>query len=174
MAVDSVTLHRPHQAGAITVKHLRPGSYPRPAVRRSLHTRRAPGKLLRLPFFARWSADELEHFARVAEPLRFDVGEALVCDGDRRVMFMILADGEAEVSRAGVFVRRLQAGEHAAELALVDGTPATADVTASVRSLVLALYDESFYNLLESIPSLGRELLIAYTRELRGPVCEHQ
>lgn len=176
MAVDSVSvsLHRPNRAGAITVSHLSPGWYDRPAVRRSLHTRRAPGELRRLPFFAGWSADELEHFARVAEPQRFDAGELLVSDGDCRVMFMILIEGEAEVSRADAFVRRLQAGEHAAELALMDGKPATADVTASVRSLALALYDESFHNLLESIPSLGRELLIAYTREFRGAVLEHQ
>jgi CRP/FNR family cyclic AMP-dependent transcriptional regulator len=138
-----------------------------------LHARLVPAELRALQSFSRWEEDELEHFTRVAVPMRFAAGEVLVSEGDSTVRLMVLAEGEAEVIRDSEVVRRLNAGQLAPELALLDGAPATATVIACSRVRILALIGPDFHNLLEIVPSLGRGLLIVFAHQLRSMVSEH-
>ena len=76
--------------------------------------------------------------------------------------------GDAEVRRGAQCVAHLGPGDHAGELALLDGSPTTADVVASGALEALLLHDRDFHNVLETCPSVGRRLLISLTSRLRS------
>jgi CRP-like cAMP-binding protein len=80
---------------------------------------------------------------------------------------LVLTAGEAEVSREGKAFLRLEPGDHAGEMSLLDGSPASATVVAISDVEALVLYQRDFDNLLETIPSLGRRLLASLARWVR-------
>jgi CRP-like cAMP-binding protein len=137
------------------------------ARRPPLHTRRSSGALKGVPFFAGWTDDELEHFERIVGRARFAAGDVLIREGEPGQAFLILVAGEAEVSQGGDSLRRLHAGDHAGEMALLDGSAASATVVASSDIEALTLYPRDFSNLLETIPSLGRRLLATLAHWVR-------
>lgn len=137
------------------------------ARRPPLHTRRSPSALKGVPFFEGWTDDELEHFERIAGRARFAAGDVLIREGEPGQAFLILVAGEAEVSQSGDSLRRLHAGDHAGEMALLDGSAASATVVASSDIEALLLYPRDFSNLLETIPSLGRRLLATLAHWVR-------
>ncbi|HLH67309.1 MAG TPA: cyclic nucleotide-binding domain-containing protein [Solirubrobacteraceae bacterium] len=106
----------------------------------------------------------------MATALPFEIGEPLIREGDARIGFMVLADGAAVVTRRGRFVRRLLPGLHAPELTLVDGQPATATVIAATPVQALTLQGRDFHALLDTVPSLARELVLGFASALRREV----
>jgi ATP-binding cassette, subfamily B, bacterial len=134
----------------------------------ALHLRRTDGDLARLAFFEGWPEDELEHFQRVATRSAFRQGDALIREGATGHSFTVLLAGEAEVSQDGRRIRTLRAGDHCGELALLDDLPASASVVASQPVEALLLSQDDFYNLLETVPSLGRRILRTLARWFRA------
>jgi len=132
-----------------------------------LHARHSSGALREFSFFDGWTDDELEHFERIVDRSRFAAGDTLIAEGQEGQAFVVLAAGEAEVSRGGKSIRRLHAGDHAGEMSLVDGSPASASVVASSDGEALVLYPREFENVLETIPSLGRRILATLARWVR-------
>lgn len=133
-----------------------------------LHARHSSGNLREFSFFEGWTDDELEHFERIADRATFAEGETLIQEGQSGHAFLILIAGEADVSQGGKPVRRLYPGDHAGEMAQLDGSPACAAVVARTRVEALLLYQRDFHNLLETIPSLGRRILATLARLFRG------
>jgi CRP-like cAMP-binding protein len=80
---------------------------------------------------------------------------------------LVLTAGEADVNRGGSALGRLEPGDHAGEMSLLDGSPASATVVATSDVEALVLYQRDFDNLLETIPSLGRRLLASLARWVR-------
>ena len=72
-----------------------------------LHDRRSTGALKSISFFEGWSDDELEHFERTMERLRFPAGDVLITEGQPGETFLVLTAGEADVRRGGESVARL-------------------------------------------------------------------
>ena len=132
-----------------------------------LHERHSDGALRRVSFFDGWTDDELEHFERIIDRARFQAGNVLITEGRSGQAFLVLTAGEAEVSREGKAFLRLEPGDHAGEMSLLDGSPASATVVAISDVEALVLYQRDFDNLLETIPSLGRRLLASLARWVR-------
>jgi CRP-like cAMP-binding protein len=132
-----------------------------------LHARHSTGALKASPFFEGWTEDELEHFERIAERTRFAAGEVMIREGQPGQAFLILITGTAEVSQGGEPLRRLAAGDHAGEMALLDDSATSATVVARSDVEALVLHRRDFLNLLETIPSLGRRILATLAHWLR-------
>lgn len=134
-----------------------------------LHTRHSTGDLRGLSFFEGWTDDELEHFERIVDRASFAPGDVLIRQGRSGHAFFILTAGEAEVARDGVSLRLLHQGDHAGEMALLDDSPASANVVASTAVEAVLLHPRDFHNLLETLPSLGRRVLATLTSWFREP-----
>jgi CRP-like cAMP-binding protein len=132
-----------------------------------LHTRHSTGDLRNLAFFDGWTDDELEHFERIVDRVPFAAGGVMIREGEAGQALLILVAGEAEVRRGDEALRRLHPGDHAGELSLLDEAPASATVVATSDVEALLLYRQDFYNLLETIPSLGRRILATLARWFR-------
>jgi CRP/FNR family transcriptional regulator, cyclic AMP receptor protein len=132
-----------------------------------LHSRHSSGALRSSSFFEGWTDDELEHFERIVDRVKFDAGEVLIREGQPGQAFLILISGEAEVSQRGESLRRLHAGDHAGEMALLDRSSASATVVARSPLEALVLDQRDFDNLLETVPSLGRRILATLARWFR-------
>jgi CRP/FNR family transcriptional regulator, cyclic AMP receptor protein len=137
------------------------------AHRLRLHARHSSDALRGAPFFQGWTDDELEHFERIVYHVRFQTGDALIREDAPGQAFLIILEGEAEVSQHGRPLRHLYPGDHAGEMALIDDSAASATVVARSDVEALALYPDDFHNLLETIPSLGRRILSTLARRFR-------
>lgn len=132
-----------------------------------LHARHSTGDLKSFSFFEGWTDDELEHFERIVDRASFVAGDLLIQEGESGQAFLVLVAGDAVVRRGGESLRRLHPGDHAGELSLLDGGSASATVVATSDVEALLLYQQDFYNLLETIPSLGRRILATLARWFR-------
>jgi CRP-like cAMP-binding protein len=134
----------------------------------ALHSRHSTETLRSLSFFDGWTDDELEHFERIAGSASFAAGDVLIREGESGHQFLILTAGEAEVTQDGEPLVRLHPGDHAGEMALLDGSPAAATVVARTDVDALVLDQRDFANVLETIPSLGRRILATLAHWLRA------
>jgi CRP-like cAMP-binding protein len=132
-----------------------------------LHARHSTGDLRSFSFFEGWNDDELEHFERIVDRMRFATGHVVIRERQSGHALVILTAGEAEVTRDGARLGLLRAGDHAGEMALLDNSPASATVVARTDVEALVLDQRDFHNLLETIPSLGRRILATLTRWYR-------
>ena len=71
------------------------------------------------------------------------------------------------VSKDGEVAAELGPGQHFGELALLDGGPRTATVTAASDMTVLVLSKPAFNAVLDEIPTLAHKLLVSTARRLR-------
>lgn len=124
-------------------------------------------QLSRIPLFAGCSDRDLEHLAHAADRIRLPEGTLLTRQGDiGREAFVILA-GSAAVDRDGQRVAEIGPGDVVGELALLDGGPRSATVTATSDIEALVLTRPAFTAVLDEIPTLAHRLLVTLARRLR-------
>lgn len=124
-------------------------------------------QLSRIPLFAGCSDRDLEHLARAADRVRLPEGTRLTRQGDiGREAFVILS-GSADVDRDGERVAEIGPGDVVGELALLDGGPRSATVTATSDIETLVLTRPAFTAVLDEIPMLAHRLLVTLARRLR-------
>lgn len=124
-------------------------------------------KLADIPFFKGWTGDELAQIDRVAEYVSYQAGEQLIKQGTTGYEFIVILEGEVDVSIDGEVVATLGAGDHVGEMALLDGSPRNATVVAKGDVRALLVGAREFRGLVELVPSLDRKLLISLTQRLR-------
>jgi CRP-like cAMP-binding protein len=125
--------------------------------------------LLRLvPLFAGMSERSFEAIAGVASEVAFGVGDEIVHQGDPGAAFFIIVGGRARVDRDGRSIRELGPGDFLGEIALVDGSPRTATVTALEPIAALTVQRADFLHLYESLPVFRLEILNALTQRIRA------
>ncbi len=71
------------------------------------------------------------------------------------------------MSREGNVIATIGAGDHFGELALLDGGPRTATVTATTDLDLLVLGQRQFLGLLEELPALSRKMLATLAGQVR-------
>ncbi len=124
-------------------------------------------QLAGLPLFSACSGRDLQRLAGAADELDVAAGTELTTQGTvGREAFVIIA-GTAQVSKDGRAAAELGPGDHFGEMALLDGGPRTATVTALTDMTVLVLSKPAFNAVLDEIPTLAHKLLIATARRLR-------
>lgn len=126
-----------------------------------------------LPLFQGLSRRHLRRIADLARSKRFAAGTRIVRAGDPGNAFYVILDGSARVVPAAGRPVILRAGDFFGEMALLDGAPRSADVTASEDVLVMWIGSAGFAKLVRSEPQLSLALLRTLATRLRGAERSH-
>ena len=122
--------------------------------------------LRRLPLFSGLGQRQLRRIAGLAEMVDFSPGDVIVQYGEPGDAMYVILDGRARVlgrQRA----RILHAGDFVGEMALLDGGPRTATVTAATEVTAMRLPRRAFLKMLESEPKIAIAMLSELTARLR-------
>ena len=127
-------------------------------------------ELLRgVSLFSGCSTRELDRIASITTPIAAEPGQVLTREGETGREFFVVVDGEATASIGDRLIATLGAGSFFGELALLDGGPRTATVTATGPMRLLVLNRMEFWQLIEStIPSVARKILTTIGTRLRA------
>jgi len=122
--------------------------------------------LARVPLFADLDRKELESIAGEMKTRTFRAGEEVVEEGAGATFgsFFVIEDGEALVTIGGEERRRLHAGDHFGEVALLGETERTATVTAVTDLTCWAVSAWNFRPIVDENPELARKLQQAMAR----------
>jgi CRP/FNR family transcriptional regulator, cyclic AMP receptor protein len=126
-----------------------------------------PEQLGTVPLFSAFSKRELTKVARAADEVHVPAGRVVVHEGRAGHECFVILAGEAEVTRDGKRIAKAHAGDHFGELALLDGGPRTASVTATTDLDLLVLGQREFLALLEELPSLSRKMMATLASQVR-------
>jgi CRP/FNR family cyclic AMP-dependent transcriptional regulator len=125
------------------------------------------GALAGVRLFAPLNRRELGRIARASEVVTVPAGTEVVTEGAVGDDFYVVLDGVAVMRRRRRKVATLETGSAFGELALLDGGPRSASVTAETDLRLLALTARQFATVIEEIPVVGRKLLVGLTARLR-------
>jgi CRP-like cAMP-binding protein len=135
----------------------------------SLHPGWLPA-LERVPLFQALSKRHLRRVGRLAEMKRFKKGAQVVRAGGRGDAFYVILDGTAEVETPKGHKRQLSEGDYFGELALLDGAPRAATVTAMGVLTTARIGRTGFLQLVKEEPTVGVGLahgLVALVRDMQ-------
>jgi CRP-like cAMP-binding protein len=124
-------------------------------------------RLSRIPLFEGLDRKELQAVARSADENTHPAGSTIVREGGGTAGFHLILDGEATVTQRGRTLRTLGPGEYFGEIALIDGQPRSATVTASTPVRTLSVASWNFRPLLEEHPAITLKLLMQLCRRVR-------
>jgi CRP-like cAMP-binding protein len=96
-------------------------------------------RLKSIPLFEDVPDDELAQIAGFAQEVNVDAGRELVREGDFSYEFMVIEEGEAEVTRHGEHVNDLGPGDFFGEMGLLEKTLRNATVTAKTQMRLVTL-----------------------------------
>jgi CRP/FNR family transcriptional regulator, cyclic AMP receptor protein len=96
-------------------------------------------RLKSIPLFEDVPDDELAQIAGFAQEVNVEAGRELVREGDFSYEFMVIEDGEAEVTRHGEHVNDLGPGDFFGEMGLLEKTLRNATVTAKTPMRLVTL-----------------------------------
>ena len=120
--------------------------------------------LARLPLFARCSKRHLRKVAGLAEIAEFEQGDMVVQAGEPGDAFYLVLSGRAKVLGKP---RMLRVGDYFGEMALLDGEPRSATVTAASELQAMKLPRRPFLKLLEQEPRLAIAMLTELSARVR-------
>jgi CRP-like cAMP-binding protein len=123
-------------------------------------------RLAQVPLFATLPKDQRLVIAQLATHLEAPAGEELTREGDEGREFIILLDGEVEVSRGGQVITTLGPGSYLGEIALMAHRPRTATITAKTPVSAESIGRSGFALALAEVPGLSGELLAAMASRL--------
>lgn len=95
-------------------------------------------------------------------------GEVICAEGDEGDRWWIVVDGMADVTIRGVYIDTIGPGETIGELALLDGEPRAATVTASTDMQLHEVDGKVFLDVLLASPRLSVALLRELATRLRA------
>jgi len=113
-----------------------------------------PNRIVSVPLFAGFSADELQAVGDKLEARELHVGEHLSSEGGAGYFFFVIESGRAEVVKHGEKVAELGPGDFFGEGAIFRARRRTATVTATEPGLVFAMFGADFAKLAGDIPRL--------------------
>jgi pyruvate,water dikinase len=123
--------------------------------------------LQRVALFAGMDRRQSEQIARLLKERRFQKGETVILEGSGGAAFFLIDSGEATVSQKGVVLRTIGPGDHFGELALIDGGPRTATVTAATDLVCYGLTFWEFRPLVERNGTIAWKILQELAKRLR-------
>jgi CRP/FNR family cyclic AMP-dependent transcriptional regulator len=129
-------------------------------------------KLAAVPIFSGCSRRELAIIARSVKEITHRAGAVIAREGQRGIGLFLILDGECSVSIGGKERARLGPGQFFGEIALLDGGPRTASVTALTDVRLLGLTEWTFRGLLAEHPSIALKTLESIAGRLRSVVME--
>ena len=124
-------------------------------------------QLAKVPLFSGCSQRDLQTISRVVKDIDHPAGTVIAREGDPGVGLFVIVGGSADVSIGGKKKASLGPGEFFGEIALLDGGPRTATVTATSDVRLLGLTEWVFRGLMQEHPSIGVKTLQAMAGRLR-------
>jgi pyruvate,water dikinase len=124
--------------------------------------------LQRVQLFADLDRRQAEQIARLLKLRPFSKGETVIMEGSGGAAFFLIDSGEATVSSKGVQLATLGPGDYFGEIALIDGGPRSATVTAATNLVCYGLTFWEFRPLVEKNSAIGWKLLQALAKRLRA------
>ena len=119
-----------------------------------------------VPLFSGLSRRDLMSVLRSTSGVGYERGGELVKEGDTGKGFFIMTKGTAAVSVGGTQVDTLGPGSYFGEMAVLDGGPRTATITATGQVFVLHLPPATLSRILDTQPTIARQIDEELTRRL--------
>lgn len=136
--------------------------------------RRVPAKrkttvdaLRRVSLFADLTDRQLEQLEAFVDDVEVEAGQVLIDQEGFGQELLIVVEGTAEVTRDGRHIADLGPGETIGEIALLDGKPRTATVTAKEPMTLVTVSKRAFDTVLDRVPGLPHALLRTLATRLR-------
>lgn len=128
--------------------------------------------LSRSALFGALSNDACADLAAIAHPRRFAAGVAICREGEADGTLYVVARGRVRVSTGSIdgeerYLNELGPGDLFGEIALLDGGPRSASVTAVEVCDLYCVERGAFYSLLERTPALARAVIELLCRRVR-------
>jgi len=127
-----------------------------------------PSKLAKVPIFSECTKRELNIIARASKEVPHKAGTVIAREGERGIGLFLILEGECRVSIGGKTKAKLGPGDFFGEVALLDGGPRTATVTATDDVRLLGITGWVFRGLLMEHPSIALKTLEAVAGRLRA------
>lgn len=124
--------------------------------------------LRRVQLFADMDRRQAEQIARVVKERHFAKGETVIMEGSGGAAFFFIESGEAKVTSKGAEIATLKPGDHFGEIALIDGGPRSATVTAATDLFCYGITFWEFRPLVEKNGTMAWKLLQALAKRLRA------
>jgi CRP-like cAMP-binding protein len=121
--------------------------------------------LAAIPLFSGLSRQRLMSALRSAHGVDFPPGEHLVEEGATSGGFYVITEGEAVVTVGGNEVARLPTGSYFGEVAVIDGGPRSATITAATRVNTLEFTPAALKSLLKD-PTIAASMAAEFRRRL--------
>lgn len=121
-----------------------------------------------VPLFSGLSRRHLRKLAERADEAGFAKGEIIVEEGAMGGAFFVILSGQARVTRNHRTLARLGPGDFFGELALLDGGPRSATVTAATPVVAVRIFKRSFDRLVAEEPLVGTKMLAVLAARLRA------
>lgn len=123
--------------------------------------------LAEVPLFSKCTKRELATVARHAETTTLADGVQLTTEGEPGDAFFVILAGRAAITREGKPVGEVGEGAWFGELALLDGRPRSATVTAVGQIEVAVLGVRMFRTILREVPDITEQLLAGLAGQVR-------
>jgi CRP/FNR family transcriptional regulator, cyclic AMP receptor protein len=117
-----------------------------------------------LPLFQRLRTRQVRGIAKSAKVVDYSSGEPIVQAGDRGDSFYLVLEGRARVAGKS---RTLKPGDFFGEMALIDGGPRSATITATSDVRVMKLSRPAFLKALKQDPQIGLAIMEALAGRVR-------
>lgn len=121
-----------------------------------------------VPLFRDLSKRQLMSILRATRPVEFPSGADIIVEGEQGKGFYVITDGSVKVRIDGNELATLGQGSFFGEIAVIDGGPRTATITAATRLSTLELTPSGFIRTLDREPGLARALSAELCRRLQG------
>lgn len=121
-----------------------------------------------VPLFSQCDDKQLDFIATQVDEVDFVVGRDLCREGSGGGEFFVILSGNAEVRRQGRHLRELGPGDFFGEIALLDGGPRTATVTALSPMTCLVLSRGQFHNVIRQNALIAVSVLETLGERLRS------
>ena len=126
------------------------------------------GQLAKVPLFSGCSKKDLQTIARVVKDIDHPADTVIAREGEPGVGLFVIVEGQAEVTIGGKKKTKLVPGDFFGEIALLDGGPRTATVTATTDVKLLGLTEWVFRGLMQEHPSIAIKTLHQMAGRLRS------
>ncbi len=120
-----------------------------------------------VPLFSTLSKAGLRSVARAATEIEVSSGKTIVSEGHTDRFLYVIVAGTAAVTRHGRRIRKLDSGDFFGDLALLDGGPRTATVTAVTDMTLMVLSPREMDPVIQAEPGIALAMLKALALRLR-------
>jgi CRP-like cAMP-binding protein len=114
------------------------------------------------------SKRDLAQILKISKEREFHSGELIVREGDLGQDFYLLLTGSAELKVPGMHPEELGPGDYFGEIAVLDGGPRSATITATSLVTALRIERTAFIRLLDEYGSIARKILVVTVQRLRA------